>query len=190
MSGWTRLGLVMLATASIQFAGCRHENAPGVPDAVGWTALRYQRRLKVGDTLFSTSLMCVGGGSRKIGARDATQLVSFQTLSDCTSCALHPLVLDSLWRAKAVKFDMIVVAYAHAPDKGKLSRTADGRLGRPVCLDTAGLYWSKHDLIRTPLTVLVQGGVIRYMTDNAFTDSSAPRLFLRDVADVLSRRSR
>lgn len=121
--------------------------------------------IRTGVLLAPTSLPCDGVGSREIGERGHSQLITFTTAGDCSSCAPHLAGLDSLIRREALPVSHLFVVYSRKATTASDRRTLRGILNGVICWDHDGALWDRHDISHTPVTVLSVNGRVLLVHD-------------------------
>jgi hypothetical protein len=141
----------------------------------------------VGDSIAPFAVHCLSGRSRMLGELGATQLVTFSTAGDCSTCMPHLDGLEQIARAGRGPPDSFILTWAPGQSIAEVGRLYASRPARDVCLDKLGQAWDSLDLQHSPVTVLLISGRVSYMTDRGYlTDSSRAR-FLADLAGVSSQ---
>lgn len=164
---------------------CEHETSAKRTDAPRASRLVFKRSMHPGDSLSQLRLPCSDGLTRTVGVAGAHQLVTFASLGDCDKCALHPVALDMIWRSKRLAVDLFTVALAVPKQRAAVTRAMASATQRPVCFDSLGTFWRRHDLEHTPVTFLLRGTQILYISDEPFADSISQEAFVDTLRRLL-----
>ena len=121
--------------------------------------------IAVGSRISSVQLGCTDGQRRRIADPVAVQVITFATISDCLDCFRHLDGLENLAREGRMPENQFVVAYGPAGTHESNLALLNARTKRPICFDTAGVLWRRHDLTSTPFTVVVRKGRVSFLHD-------------------------
>ena len=141
----------------------------------------------IGQRIAPIPVTC-GDSVTSVGAENTTQLVTFATLKDCSSCETHMSGLDFLEQEDALPEHNIVVVWLEPGTARGEVDAARKRSARTVCLDSAGQAWDALNLQHTPVTALIRSGSIVYLHDQPLSRDADRRAFLTDVRRLTHKR--
>ena len=138
-------------------------------------------QLHMGQQLGPVEVECSDGVGRTVGARDLVQLVTFETLGDCQSCQAH---IDGLLRLGSdgrLPVADIVVYWAPRSDVPAFLSLNPPSRARPACRDTAGAFWNSPGISHTPVTVVLDHGIVTLIDDAPMATPADQANFLHDL---------
>lgn len=135
----------------------------------------------VGDSIAAFSVDCLKAGPRALGLAGATQVITFSTPGDCSTCMPHLAGLDSLAIAGRGPRDNVIVTFSPGQTPASVARLYGGRMARDVCVDTAGFAWDALNIGKTPITVLLVSGRVSFMTNKGLLSDSSRTRFLSEI---------
>lgn len=125
-------------------------------------------------------LSCADGVDRAVGV--GLQLITFVRPGDyCEWCYQHMHGLPIVWRELGARVQPLLVAYVSTARRGDALREYREVAGAPMCFDETGVLWRTHHLVRTPFTMLLDDGQIKYGSDRPLTDTTSQVSFLAAV---------
>lgn len=143
---------------------------------------------KVGDSIAPFGVQCLKTTNRILAARGATQLVTFSTAGDCSTCMTHLAGMEAIAREGNGPRDNFVVTWSRNQTLPEVARLYASRPVRDVCIDSAGQAWDGLNLQHTPVTILLISGRVAYMTDKGYVSDSSRTHFLSDIARVAAQQ--
>lgn len=135
----------------------------------------------VGDSIAPFSVDCLTAGSRRIGLPGSTQVVTFSTPGDCSTCMLHLAGLDSVALSGRGPADNVIVTFTPGQSPASVARLYGSRLVRDVCVDTSGFAWDALNMQKTPVTALLISGRVAYVTNGGLLSDSSRTRFLKQL---------
>lgn len=142
---------------------------------------------KVGDSLAPFHVQCLKDSDKILAKPGVTQLVTFSTAGDCSTCMSHLSGLEAVSRAGGGPPQNFIVTWSRGQSVPEIARLYSSRPGRDVCLDSLGQAWDSLNIQHTPVTVLLISGRVAFMTDKGLTSDSSRARFISDIAGLASR---
>lgn len=146
-----------------------------------------EHNLTVGQRLDAGPMHCDPAGEAIFPGHARLKVVTFTTPDDCTQCLQHLLGLESLASEDTLVGSGYYLVSVPARDVEAALRGYRAWTQRRVCFDTSGVIWRSSGIANTPVTVLLESGVVRYMVDAPLESQRARALLRQDVAAVVQQ---
>lgn len=171
-SGFVGCCIVILFVSACSASSRDPVNASQVDNAHGF---------KVGDTIAPLGVDCLKQRGRVLGAQGATQLVTFSSPGDCSTCMLHLAGMEKIAREGNGPRENFIVSWGPGLTLSDVGRLYSSHPVRDVCTDSGGKAWDALNLEHTPVTVLLISGRVALMTDKGYGSDSSRAHFLDDI---------
>jgi hypothetical protein len=116
-----------------------------------------------------------------LGSAEQTQLITFATAKDCSSCETHMSGLNDLRGKDSLPVKDMVVLWAEPGTASSELARARAHSNRRVCSDVRGEAWDHYNLQHTPVTLVLQHGRILYLHDGPLISTEDRTQFVSDL---------